>query len=50
MADRTEDYAIVGDMQSVALLSTDVGFLEADDPRVVSTMKVLQRDLMQTDC
>ena len=63
MAGRIEDYAIVGDMQSVALICTqyygateldaavllisDVGFLAADDPRVVSTMKVLQRDLLQ---
>jgi GH15 family glucan-1,4-alpha-glucosidase len=53
VAGRIEDYAIVGDMQSVALVGAaeldasvllipDVGFLPADDPRVVSTMKVLQ--------
>ncbi len=35
------------ELDASALLISDVGFLPADDPRVVSTMKVLQRDLMQ---
>jgi GH15 family glucan-1,4-alpha-glucosidase len=44
--------AIAGDPEDIqidaaVLLIPDVGFLPADDPRVVSTMKVLQRDLMR---
>jgi GH15 family glucan-1,4-alpha-glucosidase len=35
------------ELDASVLLISDVGFLAADDPRVVSTMKVLQRDLMQ---
>jgi GH15 family glucan-1,4-alpha-glucosidase len=35
------------ELDASVLLISDVGFLEADDPRMVSTMKVLQRDLMQ---
>ena len=34
------------ELDAAVLLISDVGFLDADDPRVVSTMKVLQRDLM----
>jgi GH15 family glucan-1,4-alpha-glucosidase len=35
------------ELDAAVLLISDVGFLDADDPRIVSTMKVLQRDLMQ---
>jgi GH15 family glucan-1,4-alpha-glucosidase len=35
------------ELDASVLLISDVGFLPADDPRVVSTMKVLQRDLAQ---
>jgi GH15 family glucan-1,4-alpha-glucosidase len=35
------------ELDASVLLISDVGFLDADDPRIVSTMKVLQRDLMQ---
>ena len=35
------------ELDAAVLLISDVGFLDADDPRVVSTMKALQRDLMQ---
>jgi GH15 family glucan-1,4-alpha-glucosidase len=35
------------ELDASVLLMSDVGFLDADDPRMVSTMKVLQRDLMQ---
>jgi GH15 family glucan-1,4-alpha-glucosidase len=35
------------ELDASVLLIPDVGFLPADDPRVVSTMKVLQRDLVQ---
>jgi GH15 family glucan-1,4-alpha-glucosidase len=35
------------ELDASVLLISDVGFLPADDPRVVSTMKVLQRDLVQ---
>ena len=35
------------ELDAAVLLISDVGFLAADDPRVVSTMKVLQRDLLQ---
>jgi GH15 family glucan-1,4-alpha-glucosidase len=35
------------ELDAAVLLIPDVGFLPADDPRVVSTMKVLQRDLVQ---
>ncbi len=35
------------ELDASVLLISDVGFLPADDPRIVSTMKVLQRDLMQ---
>jgi GH15 family glucan-1,4-alpha-glucosidase len=34
------------ELDAAVLLLSDVGFLEADDPRIVSTMEVLQRDLM----
>ena len=40
-------YYGAGELDAAVLLISDVGFLPADDPRVVSTMKVLQRDLMQ---
>ena len=35
------------ELDASVLLISDVGFLDANDPRIVSTMKVLQRDLMQ---
>ena len=35
------------ELDASVLLISDVGFLPADDPRVISTMKVLQRDLVQ---
>jgi GH15 family glucan-1,4-alpha-glucosidase len=35
------------ELDASVLLISDVGFLEPDDQRVVSTMRVLQRDLMQ---
>jgi GH15 family glucan-1,4-alpha-glucosidase len=35
------------ELDASVLLIPDVGFLPADDPRVVSTMKVLQRDLVK---
>ncbi len=35
------------ELDASVLLISDVGFLPADDPRVVSTMRVLQRDLMK---
>ncbi len=35
------------ELDASVLLISDVGFLPADDPRMISTMKVLQRDLMQ---
>ncbi|MDQ2810677.1 MAG: glycoside hydrolase family 15 protein [Actinomycetota bacterium] len=35
------------ELDASVLLISDVGFLGADDPRVISTMKVLQRDLVQ---
>ena len=35
------------ELDASVLLISDVGFLDADDPRIVSTMKVLQRDLVQ---
>jgi GH15 family glucan-1,4-alpha-glucosidase len=35
------------ELDASVLLISDVGFLPADDPRVVSTMRVLQRDLAQ---
>ena len=40
-------YYGASELDAAVLLISDVGFLPADDPRVVSTMKVLQRDLMQ---
>ena len=40
-------YYGAAELDASVLLISDVGFLPADDPRVVSTMKVLQRDLMQ---
>jgi GH15 family glucan-1,4-alpha-glucosidase len=35
------------ELDASVLLISDVGFLDADDPMIVSTMKVLERDLMQ---
>jgi GH15 family glucan-1,4-alpha-glucosidase len=35
------------ELDASVLLISDVGFLDPDDPRIVSTMKVLQRDLMR---
>jgi len=35
------------ELDASVLLISDVGFLPADDPRVISTMRVLQRDLVQ---
>ena len=40
-------YYGAAELDASVLLIPDVGFLPADDPRVVSTMKVLQRDLVQ---
>jgi GH15 family glucan-1,4-alpha-glucosidase len=40
-------YYGAAELDASVLLIPDVGFLPADDPRVVSTMKVLQRDLMK---
>jgi GH15 family glucan-1,4-alpha-glucosidase len=40
-------YYGAAELDASVLLISDVGFLPADDPRVVSTMKVLQRDLMR---
>jgi GH15 family glucan-1,4-alpha-glucosidase len=40
-------YYGAAELDASVLLIPDVGFLPADDPRVVSTMKVLERDLMQ---
>lgn len=40
-------YYGAAELDASVLLISDVGFLPPDDPRVVSTMKVLQRDLMQ---
>ncbi len=34
------------ELDAAVLLISDVGFLEPDDPRLVSTMKVMKRDLM----
>jgi GH15 family glucan-1,4-alpha-glucosidase len=36
------------ELDSSVLLIPDVGFLPADDPRVISTVKVLMRDLMKS--
>ena len=35
------------ELDASVLLISDVGFLDPDDPRIVSTMKVVQRDLMK---
>jgi GH15 family glucan-1,4-alpha-glucosidase len=35
------------ELDASVLLISDVGFLDPDDPRIVSTMRVLQRDLMR---
>jgi GH15 family glucan-1,4-alpha-glucosidase len=40
-------YYGASELDASVLLISDVGFLPADDPRLVSTMKVLERDLMQ---
>ena len=40
-------YYGAAELDASVLLIPDVGFLPPDDPRVVSTMKVLQRDLIQ---
>src|ERR1700722_4006617 len=40
-------YYGAAELDASVLLISDVGFLPADDPKVVSTMKVLQRDLVQ---
>jgi GH15 family glucan-1,4-alpha-glucosidase len=40
-------YYGANELDASVLLIPDVGFLPADDPRMVSTMKVLQRDLLQ---
>jgi GH15 family glucan-1,4-alpha-glucosidase len=40
-------YYGAAELDASVLLIPDVGFLPADDPRVVSTMTVLQRDLIQ---
>jgi GH15 family glucan-1,4-alpha-glucosidase len=40
-------YYGAAELDASVLLIPDVGFLPPDDPRVVSTMKVLQRDLVQ---
>ena len=40
-------YYGASELDAAVLLISDVGFLPADDPRVMSTMKALQRDLMQ---
>jgi len=40
-------YYGAAELDASVLLIPDVGFLPADDPRVISTMKVLQRDLMK---
>jgi GH15 family glucan-1,4-alpha-glucosidase len=40
-------YYGAAELDASVLLIPDVGFLPADDPRMVSTMKVLQRDLVQ---
>jgi len=40
-------YYGAAELDASVLLISDVGFLPADDPRMVSTMKVLQRDLVQ---
>jgi GH15 family glucan-1,4-alpha-glucosidase len=40
-------YYGASELDAAVLLIPDVGFLPADDPRVVSTMRVMQRDLMQ---
>jgi GH15 family glucan-1,4-alpha-glucosidase len=40
-------YYGASELDAAVLLIPDVGFLPADDPRVVSTMQVIQRDLMQ---
>jgi GH15 family glucan-1,4-alpha-glucosidase len=34
------------ELDAAVLLISDVGFLEPDDPRLVSTMRVMKRDLM----
>jgi GH15 family glucan-1,4-alpha-glucosidase len=40
-------YYGANELDASVLLIPDVGFLPADDPRMVSTMKVLRRDLLQ---
>jgi GH15 family glucan-1,4-alpha-glucosidase len=40
-------YYGASELDAAVLLISDVGFLPADDPRVISTMQVMQRDLMQ---
>jgi GH15 family glucan-1,4-alpha-glucosidase len=40
-------YYGASELDAAVLLIPDVGFLPADDPRMVSTMKVLQRDLIR---
>ena len=40
-------YYGASELDAAVLLISDVGFLPADDPRVMSTMEALQRDLMQ---
>ena len=40
-------YYGASELDASVLLISDVGFLPADDPRMVSTMKALQQDLMQ---
>ena len=40
-------YYGASELDAAVLLIPDVGFLPADDPRVVSTMRVMQQDLMQ---
>jgi GH15 family glucan-1,4-alpha-glucosidase len=40
-------YYGASELDASVLLISDVGFLPADDPRLVSTMEVLERDLMQ---
>ena len=40
-------YYGASEFDAAVLLISDVGFLPADDPRVMSTMEALQRDLMQ---
>jgi GH15 family glucan-1,4-alpha-glucosidase len=40
-------YYGAAELDASVLLISDVGFLDPADPRIVSTMKVVQRDLMQ---